>query len=463
MAKFSVPKFNLAHKPNIPDIEQFKKFVIEKIGDTSKLTLSFYEDKELHRKCYQEIVEEWEKRRSLEKLPPKTFNKIPIVAALSFDDKAKLIDNNEFRRAWIECVVKQKNTCHARKIYRAVLHNYNSYQPHLKHVFGYCKPLIRSATLRSCKKLAALDERYGLLSHYVVKNIADYILSHKDKSIDEILLAMGIAGSLREAEISAAVGKELLACNRACLQHEDDSMLARTLEYFQNDTNDTDDTLRLNYMRNDLLTSLLENYLEQDPPANIKQQIETFTDRYLGDPRANPKWHGVKEEIRNIVARWKVGVTLGAFFALLDDVAQHDDTHDRHWRARKEFWQGYLDADKITGAWVVLGIEYFYHHHFLDEKLKFAKFSTQAGIQSSHCAIIMQINNYVLTEWSHVGGLRIWEADDRRAPKLYQDTYHPPSLKNMKMNEEGYIRHQGDWQAKARAILEGEKWFRRWL
>ena len=460
MPKFSVPKFNIASKPNIPNIEKFKAFVTKKVGDTSKLTLPPYE--ELYRKYYKEIVEEWEKSKSLEKLSPKTFNKIPVVVVISFGDDLKLIDNDKFRQAWLALMANRQNARHARKIYRAILRNYKSYHSHLEHVFAYIKPLIKSSSMSLCQKLSALDDQYDLLSHLLVKNITDYILQRTDKPIEDILLDMGIVGALREAEISAAVGKNILTRNRAYLQNEDDSMLARTLEYFQNDT-DAQPTLRLNYMRNDLLTSLLGNYLNQDPPAHIKQQIEGFADRYLGDPRSNPKWQGVEEKIKNIVVQWKIGVTLRSFFALLDYVAQHDDMHDRHWRERKEFWQGYLDAGKITGAWVVLGRKYLYNHDFLNKgNLKFAKFSTHAGIQSSHCAIIMQVNGLVLTEWSHVGALRIWETGDRRAPQLYQEAYDPDDLKSIKTYEDGYLPHHRNWQERARDILDGDETFRRW-
>lgn len=453
-----MPKFNLAGKPNIPNIEEFKAFVAEKIGNTTKLEPQAYKD--LYRKYYQEIVTEWEESGSLANLPLKVFNKIPVISVLSFDSRLKLIGDNKFRRAWLILIAKQRNARHARKTYRAVFRNYDSYQPYLEQIFNYVRPLIRSAALRSCKKLAALDDRYDLLNPEIIKNIADYILHHRDKPSDEILLAIGIGGSLQEAEISAAVGKELLARNFACLQHGDDSILTRTLEYFQNDT---DDTLRFNYMRNDILKSLLENYLEQDPPAEIKAQIEAFTDRYLGDPRGNPRWQGVDAEIRQVVARWKIEVTLRVFFALLDYVAKTDSTHARHWQERKEFWRGYLDAGKIAGAWVVLGKRYLSHHDlFNTDNLKFAKFSASAGIQSSHCAIIMQINNFVLTEWSHVGALRIWQAGAKRVPKLYKDEYQPTELKNMNLYEEGCISHIGNWQERARSILDAETTFRRW-
>ncbi len=460
MPKFAIPKFNIAHKPNLPDLEEFKAFVAKKVGDTTKIKLLPCED--IYRKYYDRVVEEWGRKKTLEHLPPKIFNKIPVFAAISFDGQPKLIDNDKFRQAWLALMAKRKNARHARKIYRCVLRNYNSYQPYLEHIFAYVKPLIKSSTLPLCKKLSALDDRYGLLTHALVENITTHILRHTDKSIDDILLAMGIVGSLREAELSAVVGRKILAQNSKRLRNEDDSMLARTFEYFKNATTD-DHKLRLEYMRNDMLKSLLGNYFEKEPSEKIKEQLEAFTDRYLGDPRADPRWHGVEENIRRVVVRWKVGLTLKTFFKLLDHAARLDKTHDRHWQARKKFWQDYLDRGKITGAWVVLGKNYLDNHNvLLADNLKFAKFLNSTGIKNSHCAIIMRVNNSVLTEWSHVGGLRIWKAGDERAPQLYQDSYAPQSLKNMKISEDGYIRHQANWQEKARSILEGETTFRRW-
>lgn len=458
MSKFAVPKFNIAAKPSIPDIEAFKAFVAQKIGDVANIKPPDYESR--YRKYYYQIMAVWNKEQSLTTLPAKIFNKMPVIAVISFDGEPKFIDNDKFRQAWLELVAEKKDSRQARKIYRNILRNYHSYYPHLEHIFAYVNPLIRNASQALCKKLAALDDRYDLLSPLLVKNITTYILQHADEHIDDILLDMGIVGSLREAGIGAAVGMEILAQNYACLSNNDDSLLTITFEYF---SNDTEDTLRLAHLRSDILKSLLENYVNQDPPAKIRQAIEAFTDKYLGDPRGNPRWVGVEEEIMQVVLRWKIGVTLRAFFDLLDHVAKQDSTHDKHWRARKVFWQGYLSQGKITGAWVVLGKKYFYNHDFLKVgNLKFGKFLKHKGIQSSHCAIIMQIRGCTITEWSHVGSLRIWEGDDKRAPQLYKEAYHPDDLKNMQTYEDGFIRHQGNWQERAREILEGETEFRRW-
>ena len=458
MTKFATPKFNIAAKPNICSIEQFRKFVTQKVGDVANIKPPDYESR--YRKYYYQIIAVWNKEQSLTTLPAKIFKKIPVIAVISFDGEPKLIDNDMFRQAWLALIGERNDSRQARKIYRAVLRNYYSYQPHLEHVFVYIKPLIRNASQPLCKKLTALDNRYDLISPLIIKNITAYILQHANESIDDILLDMGIAGALREADISAAVGNEILAQNYSCLSNNDDSMLAITLAYF---SNDTENTLRLEYLRNDILKSLLENYIHQDPPAKIKKAIEGFTNNYLGDPRANPRWRGVKDEIVQVVVRWKVGVTLEAFFALLDHVAHTDSTHDRHWQARKEFWQGYLDRGKITAAWVVLGKTYLNDRKFLNaDNLKFGEFSAQVGIKRSHCAIIMQISGHTITEWSHVGALRIWEGDDKRAPQLYQDIYHPDDLRNLKTHEDGYIPHHINWQQRAQDILESETTFRRW-
>lgn len=462
MAKFVAPKLEIVPQPNIPSLEEFKGFVAKKVGNTDKAESLAYE--ELYRKYYDQILVAWNRYRqeeiSLTSLPLKIFNKIPIIAAISFDNQPKLIDNAAFRQVWLTLVTEKNDARHARKIYRAVLRNYDSYQPYLEQVFACIKPLIKSASQPLCKKLAALDDRYNLLNPTLIKNITNHIFQHQDKPVDDVLLDMGIAGASREAGIGAVVGKEILAQNYTCLSSNDNSMLAKTFAYF---SNATEDTLRLEYLRNELLKSLLGNYLEQDPPAKIKQDIEEFIDRFVGDPRANPNWTGVEERIAQVVMRWKIGVTLKSFFALLDHVARTDSTHDRHWQARKQFWQDYLDRGKIKGAWVVLGKKYFDNQSFFSAgNLKFGKFIAYTGIQSSHCAIIMQVNDGTLTEWSHSGALRIWRKDEEGAPKMYQDTYHPDDLKNKQRYEDGYVVHGGNWQEKAREILEDKTEFRRW-
>ena len=450
-------QFNhLNSKPRLPKIEQFNAYVDSKIGEILNHSVAY--DDELYQRYHRTVALHWQQHRSLNNLSPKLFNKLRIIAVLSYDDQEKLIEDEQFRREWLNLISTRNNSRAACRIYQAVLQHYDSYASYLAEIFAVIAPVIKNSPLPRCQSLAALDAQYGVFSANLVNNIADHIMCQLDQPIDTIFTSLQLNTTLRGGELGAAIGKTILAKNFSRLTHNDNSLLARTIDYFSDEQE-----LRLPYLLNDILQSLLGNYLDNDPPDDTRTDIEKFTDTHLGDPRISPKWHGVREKLRRVVERWKVGVTLQAFFALLDHVARNDATHDRHWQARKKFWQGYLDRREITAAWLVLGKRYLHNRDFFPAgDIAYGQFSTHAGIETSHCAIIMRIKGYVLSEWSHSGALRIWEDNDRRCPQFNRKQYHPNELKKLGIYDRGRIPHQGDWQGRVQRFLAGQATFRLW-
>lgn len=160
--------------------------------------------------------------------------------------------------------------------------------------------------------------------------------------------------------------------------------------------------------------------------------------------------------------REKAKVTIEVFFQLLNKIAEGDKTHDRHWRARREFWRTYIAAGKVEDAWMVLGKKYLHDIDSLPsaaKELGYATFINHNKISPSHCAIIMKIRNFIIAEWSHNGALRIWRAKNSSAPKLHRKHYYPHKLKK---NEDKCFVHHKNWQQHVREFIDDEDKFRIW-
>lgn len=164
-------------------------------------------------------------------------------------------------------------------------------------------------------------------------------------------------------------------------------------------------------------------------------------------------------EIEEQRRREKAKVTIEVFFQLLNKIAKDDEMHDRHWRARREFWRTYIAAGKIEGAWMVLGKKYLHDIDSLPsaaKELGYGIFINHNGISPSHCAIIMKIKNFIIVEWSHNGALRIWRAKNFPVPALRRKYYRPYELR---LNEDKHFVHRKNWQQRVREFIDGEDKF----
>ena len=168
--------------------------------------------------------------------------------------------------------------------------------------------------------------------------------------------------------------------------------------------------------------TLLEPFVSLDPPDVYKVQIMTFFDTYFGDPRArNDLWLRIDQNLKRVIMRWKVGLTLKAFFGIIESAAKTDKDADRMWKYRKIFWNAYLEEKYITEAWVLLGtIAHSNRKSYLEENILYGRVK---GGQPNHSAILMKIGPLTICEWSHNGALRVWDEGNPNAPQLYKDQY----------------------------------------
>lgn len=208
--------------------------------------------------------------------------------------------------------------------------------------------------------------------------------------------------------------------------------------------------LRFRDMTVEVASAFLAPFVGEAPPAYVKDAIQAFLCRVIGDPRLRPqRWQGVPDEIRAVLVRWLVGASLEDFFRVLDETAL-----DRHWRYRKAFWRAYLEKGLIDDAWVVLRRK---ASDMVRRSFRSDPAELVGGGDSSQSVLLMTIGGLTIAEWSHNGSCRIWKRGSPAAPSLYQRRYTWADL----MGRCDFLqRHtgadRGVWQERVASWIEAE-------
>lgn len=128
--------------------------------------------------------------------------------------------------------------------------------------------------------------------------------------------------------------------------------------------------------------------------------------RRLGDPRFGDRrfsWNNVSQKSKDIFCHWLSEEDLEVFFKIIKQTAV-----DRMWRYREKFWRAYLShiiKTKIflgtTARNVAAKLENVKLHH-----------GTLENAEDNQSVFIFQIGQYIFSEWSHNGKLRVHKEDN---------------------------------------------------
>jgi hypothetical protein len=203
-----------------------------------------------------------------------------------------------------------------------------------------------------------------------------------------------------------------------------------------------------------IANAILPAFASARPSDRLRLSIrQAFVER-LGDPRLASNfaaWSGVSARAMNVFRRWLVDDTLRVFFELISESAQNSPDRASQWNARRQFWSRYLDH--ISDAWVALSPA---AARVASEAPAFrdvphGRMDDPARVNS---VLIMAIEDIMLVEFSHVGGVRYWRAEDRdTAPELFKERY---GIQDFKVNQHFNIPHNGAWQARVAAVIRSE-------
>lgn len=136
-----------------------------------------------------------------------------------------------------------------------------------------------------------------------------------------------------------------------------------------------------------------------------KKCIEIFY-RRLGDPRFGDKrfnWNSVSQKSKDIFSQWLSEEDLETFFELIRQTAVN-----RMWLYREKFWRVYLPY--IIKTKIFLGNNAKYLAARMKNKVKL-NHGTLTGAADNQSVFVFQIGQFIFSEWSHDGKLRVHEIE----------------------------------------------------
>jgi len=205
-------------------------------------------------------------------------------------------------------------------------------------------------------------------------------------------------------------------------------------------------------MARELANQLLSPFISKNPSKATEDIIRMFLLKHLNDPRFyGNNWYGVNKEIRDVMHRWLISLTLEDFFKLLDKTAEKG-----HWLYRRAFWSAYLNKGVITDAWIALGKSASDLIKTKDHRLRYGNIVRGERKKSS---IILKIRGMTIVEISHVGKCRIYLDSNKNTPELYKSEYKFHDLVPSTFNDNSNygVAHggseNGSWQLKIAEII----------
>lgn len=228
-----------------------------------------------------------------------------------------------------------------------------------------------------------------------------------------------------------------------------------------------------------VVRALLRPWLNAQPSNELKARIQKHLVATVGDPRTNQtRWLGIEaalrdsgdvedaEKLRLILKRWLVTASFEIFFRIMGRT-----TDNRiQWAAREKFWRKYLEKGHVQEAWFILGYDAEQQARAYREELAeaggFGRFTD--GANPGHSALLMQIGNVVVGEWTHDGSCCFWQSNAAKRPPLYARSYDGHYLRNSQnMRDEANYQarklgsaplweahpHRGDWPTRFATVI----------
>lgn len=177
-----------------------------------------------------------------------------------------------------------------------------------------------------------------------------------------------------------------------------------------------------------LVHGLLAPWLEKAPSSELKARLQTLLLARVGDPRFKgaARWAALTREmvargypkadrIEPMLRYWLIGEAFELFFKLLADTT----VNPAQWQRRQKFWRRYLDAGRISNAWFVLGSDAAHWAKTQGDRLKRGQYGQlSAGANAQQSALLLQIGELTIAEWSDNGSCCFWRPGATEMPQF---------------------------------------------
>lgn len=291
-------------------------------------------------------------------------------------------------------------------------------------------------------------KKYQLLSTQVGSHCSSQILD--SETFDHVAFAneSGIKGVKGAGGVAYQIFHSL---SKKMSQGHDAQKLDRYFRFVK-----VEDSVRFPSHIADYASALLSPYINFVPGDDDRVMIEHFMIEQFGDPRVNPGgWKGVPSAQTDVIKQWLAKASLEL---LLNVVSESNDTEQ--WEQRSKFWGHYFDEGLVTDAWVALGPAAASVARSLVRRGELASTVNYGvleggGVQSDHSVLIMRLGDFVVSEWTHSGKVRIYDARNKDCPRFYQRRYSSGSIRSDKTCNVAVIHHTR-WRQRVSGFLNYE-------
>lgn len=159
-----------------------------------------------------------------------------------------------------------------------------------------------------------------------------------------------------------------------------------------------------------------------------------------------------------IVKKWQAFRSITLFFNIIEAVV--DSEHKHQFPIRKQFWLNYFDRGMVTDAWVCLGTKAGEEMERVVREARQEydglKWGNLRGGPSDQCALLLQLGETTVMEFSHNGRARMWGTRDRNVniPELHKEIYQAAELR-ADCPPDQMIMHDpnGNWRIRAERCI----------
>jgi hypothetical protein len=188
-----------------------------------------------------------------------------------------------------------------------------------------------------------------------------------------------------------------------------------------------------------------------------------------GDPRADPgRWRTVMDRAPGayaVLMRWLTRASVLQFLDIVDRLMP-DHASKLMWSYRRAFWMSYLLSDGSTpgidAAWVAFGDDGARLARKTARETgdkSFTAFGKQNDKSAQHAALILQMGDLTIVDWSHTAKYQVWKRGQRGIPALFKESYRYGTLYNAPIQESHVSPRTYTWQRRLAKIIEGRTLF----
>lgn len=233
-----------------------------------------------------------------------------------------------------------------------------------------------------------------------------------------------------------------------------------------------DDRGQFNFPRAwpEFVTASLAPWEAVEPAEAHKSALLMMLESYGGgDPRAKPgKWRTVMDQSPGayaVLLRWLTRASVLQFLDIVDR-SMPDAEAKLMWSYRRAFWTSYLMGDgsgpKIDAAWVAFGshgAQLARHSARQTGDQSFSAFGLQNDRSADQSALIIQIGDLLIVDWSHSAKYNVWRKGDKRQPVLFKQHYAAGELYSAPLQDNHSSPRTYTWQRKLARVIEGKIFF----